>query len=180
MNTSSTTNLTDRRDLLWRTLARYDIYVGTTIARAAAVAAVNALIVGVLSVKAPEALASITNNGPRMVLSTAMCASALAALGALTASFVAIVPYTGGSHNASLIYFGDVGRADVAEFLAAVQTSDSESIERDLARQVHAMAVGLRRKFGALRLATYSTILALVLASIVPMVLLANPERGCP
>jgi hypothetical protein len=151
----------DRRDFLWKTLDRYDVYIGMTITRAATVTALNTLIVGYVILKAGDILGSFGGHTYlRSVALLALGVSGLMAFGSTLLSFLALAPYLGanGAKSSSLIFFADVARHERAKFVDMVQDLCSDVATLDLAEQVHDVATGLDGKFEWLRYASGLTI----------------------
>lgn len=155
----------DRRAFLLKVLDRYDLYIGSTINRAAVVTALNTLIVGYVILKGGEILEGF--HGHLKLRVTAFIALGLAGLAAFAStflSFVALVPYLGSAKDAaspSLIFFKDVASKARARFAKEVTAATDDLVEHDLAGQVHDVACGLNNKFYWLQLAAWPTLGAL-------------------
>jgi hypothetical protein len=114
-----------RRDFLWKTLERYDVYVGMTLTRAATVTALNTLIVGYVILKAGDILGSFGGHVKlRWMAVFVLGVGGLAAAVSTFLSFLAIAPYLGpnGSKKSSLIFFRDVAAGDAPSFLKNIDT----------------------------------------------------------
>jgi len=162
----------DRRDFLWKTLDRYDVYIGTTITRAATVTALNTLIVGYVILKAGDILGGFGGHAYlRSLALLALGVSGLMAFGSTLLSFLALAPYLGAKRakGSSLIFFADVASHKRAKFVGMVQDLRCDGATRDLTEQVHDVATGLNGKFSWLRYAS-----ALTIAGIVAMIVLAG------
>jgi hypothetical protein len=160
----------DRREALWKTLLRYDFYIGTTITRAAAVATINALLVGVLAAKAGEIVRDVLPNGLwRVAAGLLLFGCGGLALAGAALSFWAVVPYlgSGSAVGRSLLFFGDVAGRDRAEHAVEVADRTNASLTSDLEAQVHEVATAVAEKFALLRRATQSTVGALLLAFVI-------------
>ena len=156
--------LPDRRAFLWKLLDRYDVYIGSTINRAAAVTALNTLIVGYVILKAGDILPAFRGHSKlRLAAFGGLGVAGLAALVSTFLSFVALVPYLGSAANTgrSLIFFKDVASRKRSAFKTEVVSISDESAEGDLAEQVHDVASGLNKKFVWLTRAAWATLLAL-------------------
>ena len=166
-----------RREFLWKTLERYDTYVGTTLTRAATVTALNTLIVGYVILKAGDILVSFGGHVKLHWLAfVSLGAGGIAAFVSTFISFLAIAPYLGPKQpkNSSLIFFMDVATRDVADFVKSIEGLGCEVATRDLATQVHDVATGLKKKFDWLLPASWSTLAGLVAMLILGISVLAS------
>jgi hypothetical protein len=154
----------DLRAFLWKVLDRYDLYIGTTISRAATATALNTLLVGYVMLKAGDILGAFGSHTKlKWVAFAALVVGGVAAFASMFLSFLAVAPYLGrsGSHKNSLIFFEHVAGYERGDFVARTSALDEHEATRDLAEQVHDVATGLSGKFKWLRHASWTTLAAL-------------------
>lgn len=160
----------ERVDALWRTLVRYDAYIASTIARAAATTALNAAVSAALLLNAGKIVAVATSWPGRTPMICLLGGGGLTSLASMAFSFAALFPHlrvgsgTGKDGPGSMIFFGDVARRAPTAFPGESANRSLAEMHADLARQVYEVAVGLRRKYLHLGVAT-----ALVVVGLLPI-----------
>lgn len=144
-----------RADLLWKTIARYDFYIGTTISRHAAVTALNGIVVAAVITQAGPVLSSFAAHPVlRIVAATAIVAAFLSAVAATALVAWAVSPFLGPPRAAvdrSVIYFGDVAARDHAQYESEIRDLSEAALVVDLTRQAHQLAQALDGKFRHIR-----------------------------
>lgn len=146
-----------RRDFLWRVIARYDLYIGSTNTKAAFILAFCTVAFGVLTT-APDKLLQpfVDYDLLYKVVAIAIFAVLGSLFGALWFTLQVVSPFLktpsepGGYH--SRVFFGDVAKFSTADkYLASIDRMTSGELEEDLAKQAHALAEGTCLKFKNLK-----------------------------
>lgn len=152
-----------RADFLWKTIARYDTYVGATLARGGLVASLGTFLIGGLALKWTDILA--TFSGHRILGAIALVVLliiAALALAATALSIKALLPFLG-PQGSSLVFFGDVARRPNRETYATdLASANDEALVADLCGQAHALAGALERKYRTLKLSFEMLFLSIV------------------
>jgi hypothetical protein len=157
-------NSPERRAFLWKILDRYDLYIGSTISRAAAVTALNTLVVGYVILKAGEILGNFGGHTKlKWVAFGAVVIAGLAAFVSTLLSFLAVAPYLGGrgARKKSIVFFADVARKSAPGYVKEISALSEDAATVDVAEQVHDVATGLSHKFARLKHASRSTLVGL-------------------
>lgn len=173
-----------KRDFLWKIIARFDFYIGSTNTKAAFILAFCTVALGVVTAN-PEKLLGPFVSFP--LLQQFIAASIFTLIGTLLFSlwftlkvvnpFLSSPSEPGGYH--SKVFFGDVGRFPSAEkYWASFSSLSAESIEEDLAKQAHVLALGtaskfknLKRAIGFLLFGSLPTMIAYVVLRVVVAVI---------
>jgi hypothetical protein len=159
-------------DHLWKTIQRFDVYTGSTNAKAAFLIAFNSALFGGVLLRWKEALAPLAPGTLPMTLAGgALFILSIGCVASCWITFTVVSPFLGSPKSPGLyhstVFFQHVGEHPTGDaFTAVLNQSDAASRMQDLANQAHAMAVGLTKKFIHLRRA-----IACILLVELPMIL---------
>jgi Family of unknown function (DUF5706) len=174
----------DAAEVLWKVIGRFDLYIGSTNAKAALLIAFNTFVTGSIALKGQEVRALFGSHRVAYALAV------LALLVAATASFVSmwltfrvIRPYLDSPRSPtqyhSAIFFNHVAEHDQPDqYQAAVSALDDAGRVKDLAAQAHAIARGLKAKFATMRRAI-DTILYVQIPALGLVILLLFGSMAC-
>lgn len=158
----------NRIDFLWKTVGRYDFYIGTTNAKAAALLAYNTFVVGGIVLKFRDVLALFDGHSKSAAVGAVLLiAASLASIVSLWSTFVVVLPYLWSPKKPndyhSLIFFNHVAEYSSGEdYCKRVDGMGEAEAVKDLSYQTHALATGTRKKFNWLRLGIGSLLFAQV------------------
>lgn len=162
-----------RHDFLWKKIARLDFYIGTTITRASALAAINAFVAGSIVLKWTDILTLYgLHSNLRFASGCLIAGAAIASSLSMFFSFRALIPYLRGGSK-SVVFFGDVALYSSArEYADAVSGLSDAALEKDLSNQAYLVSKGLAGKFRLVRLAFLMTAYGTLPLSMGPVMLL--------
>lgn len=144
-------------DHLWRTIQRFDFYIGSTNAKAAFLIAFNSALLGGGLLKWRDITSPLEQNSwPAWIAGFALVLLATGCLVSTWLTFRVVNPFLSSPKHPgiyhSTVFFGHVAEHDSPEnFITCLNQSNAESRTEDLAHQAHALAVGLNGKFSNLR-----------------------------
>lgn len=169
---------TQRCEALWKVIARYDMYIGSTNTKAAFLIAFNTFVVGGVVLKWQDIRSAVGETSPPSfpLVAVLLLVAVGAALASLYLTFQAINPFLSSPKRPneyhSNVFFGDVSEhGDPEKYAQAVGRWDDAALQKDLAFQAHTLAGSLSAKFvaikNAIRAVVYVQLPALALTTIV-------------
>ena len=146
-----------RRDFLWRVIARFDLYIGSTNTKAAFILAFCTVSFGVVATNPEKLLHPFLHMDFLFWVVGCLIFTVIGSLlGALWFTLQVVNPFLksprepGGYH--SRMFFVDVAMFSSSEkYRDSVRKMTSEDIEEDLAKQAYALAEGTCGKFKNLK-----------------------------
>lgn len=154
--TSAALSSKDKADFLWKTIVRYDTYIGSTATRAGVITAVNAIVVGGIVLKYTEVTGGFQGHpNLKIIAGVLLVVAALTATASLYFVFAALVPSFGpGSSSGkdySLIYFSDVSGQKKDVYIDDIRALADDRVCTDLAGQAYELSHIMREKFEKIR-----------------------------
>ena len=148
----------DKTEFLWKTIQRYDHYIGTTNAKAAFLIAWNTFLFGTVVVKGKDiASAMAPVNWEVVTVAALLCLAAVAALISLWFTFRVVNPFLKSPATPmgyqSMIFFGHVAQFNKEEYHEHIASMTDDAAIRDLCYQANVLAVGTKGKFARLKCA---------------------------
>jgi hypothetical protein len=144
----------NKLDFLWKVIARYDQYIQSTNAKAAALLAYSAIVVGGILLKSSDILTMFQNHpvASRLV-AFCLAIAAIASVIVLWVTFFVILPFLKSPPKGnSAIFFGDVANHETGKFYAEqISNLNEEAAVSDLAVQTHVIAGATIKKFRYMR-----------------------------
>ena|GEM_PF-860981 len=148
------------RDILWNVINRFDILIEATNSKAALTIAFNTFIVSGIILKWKEILPSYNEYQSLVIIGGIfLTIASVASVLSLCFTFLAVKPFLK-SHKDTDEYHSNIFFKDIAKYEKPgayhekVKTVSADSLEKDLAFQIHILSKGISRKFNLLRTAT--------------------------
>lgn len=141
-------------EALWKIIHRHDRLIETTNAKAALSIAFNTFVFGGIVLKWRELLPDF-NECPVLAICgiLLLAIAALASIGSLYYTIYAVKPFLE-SNSDSLLFFKDVAANDGDAYYEKVKEMSHDSLNKDLAYQIHILSRGMSEKFDRLKKAT--------------------------
>jgi Family of unknown function (DUF5706) len=144
-------------EFLWKTIQRYDYYIGSTNTKATTIVAFNTFVFGTIILKWPDLLPMFAAHPKAVVLAGSLLSvAAVAAVLSTWSAFRVINPFLRSPKKPfkyhSLVYFDHVAEHEIPEdYLARIKLLDLETLQSDLGHQAHVLAQGTAAKFAMLK-----------------------------
>jgi len=167
-------------DFLWKVIARYDVYLTNTVAKAALLGTFDIFVLGAVVLRWKEIVTPFQSH-PHLVIWAAsfVITAAICTLLSFLWLLLAVFPFLRSEGVRSLyhsnVFFMHVSmHKDGEAYLAHLLKSDAAGRVTDLTRQAHALAVGLAGKQRKMQAAVGVTIVGLAAISLFLVCLLLS------
>ncbi|MFC1747231.1 Pycsar system effector family protein [Pseudomonadota bacterium] len=143
-------------DLLLDAIKRFDGYMVSTNTKASVILAFNSFMLGTVFIKFNDIVQLYQGESYQLTAMVALTLINLCSITSLAFVFCVVYPYLGkqlptNSPNRSLFFFKDIASISTDEYIQSFNTSQDETIRKDLSSQVHTLAVGLNNKMMLMR-----------------------------
>ncbi len=154
MNTDSmqeNMNAKDKVEFLFKKILRYDFYISSTNAKASIVIAWNGIVIGTILLKYDSILCLYLSKGwSYSIANVLLIIIAVASIISIALMMKVVNPFllTGSinGNSKSLIFFGDVSKMSINEYLDKEINSSYDEIQSDAMRQAYILATSLNEK----------------------------------
>ena len=156
---------TEKTEILFKSIGRYDFYINTTNTKASLILAINGLLVGTTLIRVEALLGSDTPLGYIHDAGVYLFATfGILTILSLYFTFKSVIPFfssgeLSSSSYPSIFFFRSVASLSLDEFSMRIKNLGEKECFDDVINQAHELATGLDSKMKNLRRAFYTTFL---------------------